>query len=156
MLLEHQELGEISYFLLGQIQNALKNFNDSLDFKFNFDANDLKVLQKNDNEWERNPSKVRLRDSVLLRYLPLPMLLHSEGWLLIENKTFLEIFRSDGFEEATLIWNPTMLSLLRDSILRNLKPFFVQLVCSATKERCGKQPQPRSILQSCICYPNIM
>ena len=62
--------------------------------------------------------EVILKNSIFLRYLPLPLITNAHQK---KNKEkFIEIFKSKSYEKATLIWNDQMKAQLKRAILDNV------------------------------------
>lgn len=58
-----------------------------------------------------------MRSSLLLRYLPIPLV--RKAHIASEQEEFLRIFKEESYEKATLIWNFEMRDILKQQIIFN-------------------------------------
>eukprot|EP00349_Pseudokeronopsis_sp_Brazil_P012204 CAMPEP_0202980488 /NCGR_PEP_ID=MMETSP1396-20130829/86409_1 /ASSEMBLY_ACC=CAM_ASM_000872 /TAXON_ID= /ORGANISM="Pseudokeronopsis sp., Strain Brazil" /LENGTH=110 /DNA_ID=CAMNT_0049720505 /DNA_START=763 /DNA_END=1092 /DNA_ORIENTATION=+ len=70
-------------------------------------------LSNLDENLDRKISK----NSIFLKYLPLPLIKKAHQYW--EEDVFIDIYQSDSYEKATLIWNREMKDKLKETILMN-------------------------------------
>lgn len=88
------------------MQIVFNTYNQDLDLKL-FDDNDQKLIEAQG-----------IANSVLLRFLPLPLIMKIDN---PKDKPFLDTFRENSYEKATLIWNKQMREQVRSTILSNVE-----------------------------------
>jgi len=101
-----------------QLQEVAFDYNEDLDLKVQFDSNDIKLIE--------NDKEIDMKSSVFLRYIPIPLV--RKAHIRSEQEDFLQIFKKQSYEKATLIWNIEMRNILTQQINFNSDQLIKDLI----------------------------